>query len=228
MTLARAGTGFFGGAFDPVHRGHLQAAAALRGRLGLQKLWLLPCAESPFPRRNAEPPPAPAKLRLQWLRQATQQRGGLGACGLELERGGPSYTVDTMRILRERLGAPPVFAVGSDAFAAIAKWREPRALLGLCNIAVLSRPARGAARGLAECLSAELARDFEFAAGGEQARHRSAGTWLRRIAIAPLDISSTQVRRRILRGEPVRCLLPAAVADAVLASGHYARAREPA
>lgn len=223
MTFARAGTGFFGGAFDPVHRGHLQAAAALRGRLGLQKLWLLPCAQSPFPRSA---PPAPAKLRLQWLRLATQQRGGLGVCGLELQRGGPSYTVDTMRILRERLGAPPVFAVGSDAFAAIAKWREPRALLGLCNIAVLSRPARGAARKLAECLPAELARDFEFAANGNQARHRSGGTWLRRIVIAPLDISSTQVRRRIGRGEPVRCLLPAGVADAVLASGQYARARE--
>lgn len=223
MTFARAGTGFFGGAFDPVHRGHLQAAAALRGRLGLQKLWLLPCAQSPFPRSA---PPAPAKLRLQWLRQATQGRGELGVCGLEMERGGPSYTVDTMRILRERLGAPPVFAVGSDAFAAIAKWREPRALLGLCNIAVLSRPARGAARKLAECLSAELARDFEFAANGNQARHRSGGTWLRRIVIAPLDISSTQVRRRIRQGEPVRCLLPAGVADAVLASGCYARARE--
>jgi len=227
MTLARAGTGFFGGAFDPVHRGHLQAAAALRARLGLQKLWLLPCAQSPFPRRNGGAP-APAKLRLEWLQQATQDRGGLGVCALELARGGPSYTVDTMRILRERLGAPPVFAVGSDAFAAIAKWREPRALLGLCNIAVLSRPVRGAARGLAECLSAELARDFEFAASGNLARHRSAGTWLRRIVIAPLDISSTQVRRRIGRGEPVRCLLPAGVADAVLASGHYARAREVA
>lgn len=224
MTFARAGTGFFGGAFDPVHRGHLQAAAALRGRLGLQKLWLLPCAQSPFPRSA---PPAPAKLRLQWLRLVTQQRSGLGVCGLELQRGGPSYTVDTMRILRERLGAPPVFAVGSDAFAAIAKWREPRALLGLCNIAVLSRPARGAARKLAECLPAELARDFEFAANGDQARHRS-GTWLRRIVVAPLDISSTQVRRRIGRGEPVRCLLPAGVADAVLASGQYARARESA
>jgi len=225
MTLARAGTGFFGGAFDPVHRGHLQAAAALRGRLGLQKLWLLPCAQSPFPRRSGGAP-APAKLRLEWLQQATQGRSGLGVCALELARGGPSYTVDTMRILRERLGAPPVFAVGSDAFAAIAKWREPRALLGLCNIAVLSRPARGAARKLAENLSAELARDFEFAANGNHACHRSAGTWLRRIVIAPLDISSTQVRRRIRRGEPVRCLLPAGVADAVLASGHYARARE--
>jgi nicotinate-nucleotide adenylyltransferase len=211
--------GIFGGTFNPIHVGHLRAAEEAREALGLTRVVFVPSADPPL-KRGGPDRIAPAAERLAWVELAIRGNPAFAVDALELERPGPSYTVDTLRELGLRLApARPVFVLGCDAFAELAAWREPKALLELAHFAVLTRPpARGS---LAEWIPAELAADLVLAPGGEKARHRSAGTWLRLVAIRALDVSSTDVRRRLREGRSVRYLLPDPVHDAVMRSGAY-------
>jgi nicotinate-nucleotide adenylyltransferase len=208
--------GIFGGTFDPIHLGHLRAAEEVREALGLARVLFVPSADPPLKRAAI----APAAQRLAWVELAIRGNPAFAADPIELARPGPSYTVDTLRALGRRLApARPVFVLGCDAFAELAAWREPKALLELAHFAVVTRPpARGS---LADWIPPELAADLALSADGEEARHRSAGTWLRRVAIRALDVSSTDVRRRLREGRSVRYLLPDPVLDAVARSGLY-------
>ena len=192
------GTGVFGGTFNPIHRGHVHAALAVCRALGLERVLLVPAAVPPL-KQGGEHTMAPAEQRLAWARLAAGGHPQLEVDPLELEREGPSYTVDTLRALAEKLGEPPVFIIGQDAFVDLPAWREPEVLLTLCDLAVIPRPP--AAEGsIAEWLPDSLAGDFELAPDGQAARHRSAGTWIHRVPIDALDISATEVRRRVGAG----------------------------
>jgi nicotinate-nucleotide adenylyltransferase len=216
------GIGVLGGTFNPIHRGHVHAALAVADRLGLERVILVPASVPPLKQGGSEVM-APAEDRLAWARLAVASHAQLEVDPLELEREGPSYSYETIRILAERLGERPVFIIGQDAFVDLPAWREPEALLTLCHFAVMPRPPVNEGT-VAEWLPARLAGDFEFAADGMRARHRSAGTWIRQVPIDALDVSATEVRRRLAAGEPVNDLLPGAVADAVDASGIYSLA----
>ena len=212
--------GVLGGTFNPVHRGHLHAAELVRKRLDLARIVFVPAADPPLKRGGAETI-APAALRLAWVQSALRGRPRFVADDLELRRAGPSYTVDTLRELAARLApARLVFLVGEDAFAELDLWREPSTLLTLADFAVMTRPP-GLGKPLRSLLSKALAAQFEWDADGESGTHRAAKTRLTRVAIDALDVSATEIRRRIRAGESVRYLLPAAVHDAVLASGAY-------
>jgi nicotinate-nucleotide adenylyltransferase len=215
-----SGVGLFGGTFNPIHLGHLRAAEEVREALGLAKVIFVPSAEPPLKRGGADPI-APARLRLRWVERAIAGNPAFAVDALELERTGPSYTVDTLRSFGARLAPElPVFVIGSDAFAELAIWREPKALLALAHFAVLTRPPHGSGP-LAAWIPAELAADLVLSPDGQKAHHRSAGSWLRRVPISALDISSTDVRRRLSEGRSVRYLLPEPVLDEVLQSGVY-------
>jgi len=212
--------GVFGGTFNPIHLGHLRAAEEVREALGLARVVFVPSADPPL-KRGGPDVMAPARQRFAWVELAIQGNPAFSVDGLELERPGPSYTVDTLRIFAERLApARPVFIVGCDAFAELASWREPKALLELAHFAVLTRPPAGSG-SLADWIPPELAADLVLAPGGQEARHRNAGTWLRRVPIAALDVSSTDVRHRLREGRSVRYLLPNPVLDEVVRSGWY-------
>ena len=215
-------TGIFGGTFNPIHLGHLRAAEEVRAALDLARVVFVPSADPPLKRGGSERI-APARERLAWVELAIRGNPAFAVDGLELERPGPSYTVDTLRALAPRLVPErPVFIVGSDAFAELASWREPKALLELAHFAVVTRPpARGGA--LSEWIPAELAAELILTGSRQEARHRSAGTWIRHVAIEALDISSTELRQRLSEGRSVRYLLPDLVHDAVLWSGVYAK-----
>jgi nicotinate-nucleotide adenylyltransferase len=212
--------GLFGGTFDPIHHGHLRAAEEAREALGLEKLIFVPSADPPLKRAGAERI-APARARLAWVELAIAGHPGFGVDALELEREGPSYTVDTLRVFGARLAPErPVFVIGSDAFAELALWREPKALLVLAHFAVLTRPPE-LATSLAQLIPPELAAELVLAGDGQTAHHRTAGSWVRRVAITALDISSTDVRRRLSEGRSVRYLLPDPVLEQVTKSGAY-------
>jgi nicotinate-nucleotide adenylyltransferase len=214
------GVGLFGGTFNPIHLGHLRAAEEVREALALEKVIFVPSAEPPLKRGGAERI-APASLRLRWVERAIAGNPAFAVDALELSRSGPSWTVDTLRAFGARLAPElPVFVIGSDAFAELAVWREPKALLALAHFAVLTRPPERAAT-LAEWIPAELAADLVLSPDGQEAHHRSAGSWVRRVPITALDISSTDVRRRLSEGRSVRYLLPEPVLDEVLQSGVY-------
>ncbi len=216
-------TGVFGGTFNPIHLGHLRVAEEVCEALGLARMLFVPSADPPLKRVGGDVI-APARERLRWVERAVQGNPRFVVDALELEREGPSFSVDTLRILGERFGAPPVFVLGRDAFAELPAWREPERLLSLAHFAVMTRPPQGA-EPLSAWLAPELAKAFDWDASGDGARHRSAGTWLRRVAVTPLDISATDVRRRLRAGLSVRYLLPDSIHDAVVASGIYGSGR---
>ena len=214
-------TGVFGGTFNPIHLGHLRAAEEVREALGLARVVFVPSADPPLKRGGPEVM-APARERLAWVELAIRGNPAFAVDGLELERPGPSYTVDTLRIFAERLApARPVFILGSDAFAELASWREPKALLELAHFAVVTRPPARTGT-LSDWIPAELAAELILAPSRQEARHRSAGTWIRHVSIEALDVSSTELRKRLSEGRSLRYLLPDPVHDAVLRSGVYA------
>ena len=218
--------GLFGGTFNPIHLGHLRAAEEVAERLELERVVFLPSAEPPHKQAAGEVI-APARERLAWVRRAIAGNPRFEVDPAELERGGPSYSVDTLRE-RSDLAAPepPVFVIGLDAFQEIDSWREPEALFALASFAVMTRPP-AEARSLAGCLPRCARPLLELAADGRSARHRSAGTFVQLVPITALDISSTDVRARLRAGLSVRYLVPEAVREAILETGVY-RTKESA
>ena len=177
--------GIFGGTFDPPHVGHLIVARDAADALGLDRVLLVAAAQPPH---KDEPAASPA-LRLEMLRAAAAEDPLLEASGLELSRGGPSYTVDTLRELAARHpGTELVLLIGVDQWRALATWKEPRELGRLATIAVMSR------RG-------------EDPAGLDP----GVGLACRPVPVTRIDLSSTDVRGRVRQGRSIRHLVPDAV-----------------
>jgi nicotinate-nucleotide adenylyltransferase len=217
--------GVYGGTFNPIHVGHLRAAEEVAEALELERVLFVPSATPPHKPDDREEI-APAALRLDWTRRATEDNPRFAVDPIEVERGGASYLVDTLRALRASLApAELVFLVGSDAFAEMGAWRAPRDLFALAHYAVMVRPPLRGGR-LDDWLPAVAAGDFAIAPDGRSARHRTAPTWLRLVEIAGFEVSASDVRRRLREGRSVRYLLPEPVREAVLASGAY-RATAP-
>ncbi len=215
--------GIFGGTFNPIHLGHLRAAEEVREALGLERMLFVPSGEPPHKATNAEDPIAPAAQRLAWVRAAIAGNPRFDVDALEIERGGTSYSVETLRTLGARIAPElPVFVLGIDAFAEVGTWREPEALLTLANFAVITRPGQPA-RATGDWLPERVKGEFELAGDACSARHRRAGTWLRRLEIAALDISASEIRARLRQGRSVRYWLPESILEAVLQSRVYAK-----
>jgi nicotinate-nucleotide adenylyltransferase len=128
--------GLLGGSFDPVHRGHLALAESARRLLGLDEVWLIPCATSADGKRLA-----PGRLRLAWLRAALKGLDGLKAWDGELRRGGVSRSIDTLRQLRRALG-PEVelfLLLGADQVAQLPAWKEAGRLQAYASLVAFRR-----------------------------------------------------------------------------------------
>jgi nicotinate-nucleotide adenylyltransferase len=223
--MTRAATlGVLGGTFNPVHLGHLRVAEEVREQLGLAQMILVPSATPPHKDDNARDPIAPAELRLAWVRAAVAGNPGLAVDSMELERGGRSYTIETVRAISARSPDPIVFAIGHDAFAELDTWRDPDALLREAHLAVMTRPPN--AGSLADWLPRCARESYELAPDGRSAHHRSGPTWIRRVDVTALDISSTDIRERLRAGRSVRYLVPEAIREDLERSGVYA-ARTP-
>jgi nicotinate-nucleotide adenylyltransferase len=211
--------GVFGGTFNPIHWGHLRAAEEVAEQLELESMLFVPSASPPH---KANTDIAPPELRLAWVRDAIADNPRFAVDPIEIERGGPSYSVETLRAIGARLAPElPVFVIGCDAFSEIDEWREPEALLRLANFAVMTRPPSNGGT-LRDWLPPALAHAIELAADGRSGRHSAAGTWLRLVEISALDVSSSDVRRRLREGRSVRYLLPDTIRGEVEKSEVYA------
>lgn len=197
--------GVLGGTFNPIHCAHLRVAEEVREALGLDRVLFIPAGQPPLKPNGI----APARDRLEMVRLATAPNPAFDVLPLEIEREGPSYTVDTLRELARRFPEEALwFVLGSDAVRELDQWHAPELLLTLANFAIVQRP--GAIGELAELLPASLAGEFESCREG--LRHRR-GALLRAVPATRLDISATEIRRRIARGASVRYLVPDAVQD---------------
>jgi nicotinate-nucleotide adenylyltransferase len=177
-------TGILGGSFDPVHHGHLIAADRAAEALGLGTVLFVPARAQPL---KPHGPVASTEHRVAMLALATEghDRFALETC--EVERAAPSYTVDTLRELRRRLGGERlVLILGADAASQLPRWRAADEVARLAEIAVLTRP------GVPEVASAFV-------------KHL--------VATPAIEISASDIRARCLTGKSIRYLVPDAVAD---------------
>jgi nicotinate-nucleotide adenylyltransferase len=193
--------GVLGGSFNPPHRGHLALARQALGELGLDRVLLVPARTSPG--KPVEEDPGPAH-RMEMCRLAAVGVEGVRVCALELEREGPSYTVDTLRALH---AAHPrvalTFILGADVAATLPTWHEARALPALARFAAALR------------------------AGGPRAGEPSiteppsSGFPLVPLHMPLMEVSSSQVRRCVRRGQPIAELVGSAVDAYIAAHGLY-------
>lgn len=191
--------GVFGGTFDPIHFGHLRTALELYQELGLSEVRLIPCRQPP----HRDAPQATAAQRLAMLNSAVRGQAGLVVDECELRRDGPSYTVLTLRELREAFPDTPLcMIVGTDAFAALDTWWRWREILTLSHVVIVERRDAVAVTGeLAAVLSERRA-----AAAAELAA-RPAGRIITQ-RVTHLDISATKIRAMAGQGVSPRYLLP--------------------
>ncbi len=208
--------GIYGGTFNPIHLGHLRAAEETVELLGLERMLFVPSALPPHKDESDTGTIAPASERVEWVRLSIAGNPRFELDLIEVERGGPSYLVETLRAIGRRFEAElPVFLIGQDAFAEVDTWRDPEALFTLAHFAVTTRPPLRPG-SLREWLPEGLGAAFELADDGLSAVHRDAGTWIRLIEITALDISASSIRQRIRNKTSVRYLLPEAIHDAVV------------
>lgn len=207
--------GIFGGTFDPIHFGHLRPAFEVYRRLGLDELRLIPLRHAV----HRAQPVASGELRLRMLEAAIADQPGFVVDHRELERDGPSRTLDTLVSLRADIGAdcPLCLLIGGDAFEGFADWYRPRDILALAHLVVMRRPAASPPTDprLQEMLTRYQDDDRE------RLRHSPAGA-IRYQDVTQLAISATAIRAALVRGESPRYLLPDAVLAIIRASGLYA------
>ncbi len=205
MTLGRLHPlGMLGGAFDPVHIGHLRGAMAVREELALQRVDLIPAAQSPLKRDAA----IPRAHRLAMLRIAVDDVPGLEVDARELERAGPSYTIDTLIAARAEYGEerPLFWIVGSDILATLRQWARWQELLDYAHLVVMARPRADAPdHQVAEWITAHLKE------GAQAVTQPAGGVVLVRQPL--LDIASSQIRSLIAAGGDPRFLMPDAVME---------------
>lgn len=194
---------FLGGTFDPVHNGHVQSALELKQRLSLDKLYLLPCHIPP----HRQLPGVDSRHRLAMVELAVAG-SGLLVDDRELQRNKPSYTVDTLQLLRKELGdnTSLVWVMGSDAFALLDSWYRWRELLDLAHIVVMARP--GEQRPLQPAV-AELLRAHQATSMAQLQQQPAGLIWLE--SLTPYPVSATSIRQALADNAPVDHLLPAAV-----------------
>lgn len=201
--------GVLGGTFDPIHNGHLAAAAAAQDALALDSIVLVP---SRIPPHRADPAGASSDHRYAMAQLAAAEHPGWTASRIEIDREGPSYTFDTLTALQVATWQF-FFIIGADAFAEIATWSRYPAVLDLAHFVVVSRPGitldslRERLPGLAE----RMTTSDRF----QRSRSSAPLSAEKRVILldAPTpDISSTDIRRRIRGGQPLAGLVPGAVA----------------
>jgi len=206
--------GIFGGTFDPIHYGHLRTAFEMLQALRFSEVRFMPCGNPP----HRTTPYADARLRLEMVRVATAGQAGFVVDDRELQRAGPSYSVDTLAALRKEFSTRPIgLIIGMDAFLGLPKWYHWREILALAHIIVAHRPGwRAPDMGpLGELLA-------------DRGTHRiddlhNAGSGLIYIHdVTQLEISSSEIRELVAMGRDPRFLLPDAVREVISASGCYA------
>lgn len=194
--------GILGGTFDPIHHAHLGAAEEARSQLGLDCVLFMPAGDPPHkPLR----PISPALHRVRMVQLAIADRPYFAVSRVDLDRAGPSYTVDALRLLRAEWGPGPqfFFIEGSDSLAEILTWYHPERILELTDLAVVLRPGAAVDVPALEARLPALAGRIH---------------WVR---MPLLDISSTDLRARVRDGRPISYLVPPAVEAYIHEHGLY-------
>jgi len=192
--------GVMGGTFDPIHFGHLFIAETARVTLSLERVLFIP---NSVPPHKSRPDLTPGDVRLALVEAAIAPNPGFASSRLELERPGPSYTVDTLRALASANPHAELFLItGTDTVADFHTWRAPDQILALATVVGAPRPGFPA--------------DSVGAALAPHVRPR-----VRFLDAPALAIASRDIRDRVRRGLPIRYLTPDPVAEQIARRGLY-------
>jgi len=206
--------GLLGGTFDPIHYGHLDAAAAARASLDLDEVLFVPAHDQPL---RTDEPRASGFHRFAMVTLAIADCAAYRASDMELVREGTSFTIDTLRQLHAEGWIPSqiFFILGSDAFAEIATWREFPAVLDAANFVVIARPGTtlDAAAAKTPALRGRLRSPDETSG--------ASGTSIFLVEAHTRDVSSSSIRARLAARQPIDDLVPAAVARHIAAHHLY-------
>ena len=176
--------GVFGGAFDPIHTGHLAVAQDVVHQLKLDRLLFVPTARPPH---RKEGPFASGDGRVAMVQAAIEGNDRFQVWMGEFEREGPSFTVDTLKTLKSEFDDSDLFLiVGADQFSRFATWKQPEQIVQMSTVVVVARDGY----------------DGDSASHGF--RHRS-------VVVPRLEVSSSEIRKRVRKGQPIRYLVPDAV-----------------
>jgi nicotinate-nucleotide adenylyltransferase len=194
--------GVFGGTFDPPHIAHLVVAEHVRKALDLDRILFVPSATPPHKRRR---PITPSLHRLNMLRLAVERNPLFDVLPYEVEKGGVSFTVDTLAELKRRAPGDGLFLlIGMDNYRDFDTWREPERILSLATVVVMTRPG--------------IVLDMGAFAGDRR---------IIRVEVPAMDISSTGIRERLRDGASVQSLIPERVAEYILEHDLYMKDRSP-
>ena len=205
--------GIFGGTFDPIHYGHLRTAFEILQALRFGEVRFIPSGDPPHRGKTF----AAADVRLEMVRVAVQGQPGFSVDECELTRDGPSYTIDTLSLLREEQpDASLGLIVGMDAFLGLTSWHRWDEILDLAHIVVAHRPGwRAPDIGkLGEMITAHGTHRVDDLHGN---RHG----YIHVHAVTQLEIASTEIRDLIAAGRDPRFLMPDTVRDVIVDSGCY-------
>ena len=195
--------GILGGTFDPIHFGHLAIAEAARDRLDLDRVILIPAGR---PWLKSDQMVSAPEHRLAMARLAIEDRLGLEMSPIEVDRPGPTYTVDTLAELREELGSGVelYLVLGMDSVRELRRWRYPERLFDLCTVVAVSRP------DSPDVSSAEIEDSFTASRGRT-----------RMVRGPMLDVSATDIRLRVSKGRPISDSVPPPVERYIREHGLY-------
>jgi nicotinate-nucleotide adenylyltransferase len=197
--------GLLGGSFDPIHYGHLLLAESCREQCGLDEVWFLPAATPPHKQDRSL---TPAAERIEMLELAIGGQGTFRVCRAEVDRGGVSYTVDTLaKLTAEDKSRQLFFLLGADSLDDLPHWREPARICELATIVVVGRPGAPTPNYavLAPLVSAARLDDIR--------RHQ--------VEMPPLGLSSSDIRQRVAAGRSIRYRTPRAVEAYIEAHNLY-------
>lgn len=210
--------GLMGGTFDPVHFGHLRCAQEILELFDLEEVIFIPTAR---PALKTQDDIAVYSHREKMVRLAIEGNPSFTFSGIEQERKGKSYTIDTVRHFRaESAGAQEIyFIMGRDAFLDIRRWKDWEKLLMMCNFVIMTRPGTPVGE-LEDALPADYAARFRYDEETDGfVGPDGTALFFRRVTL--LDISSSDIRRRVQGGHSIRYLVPDRVEQYIVEHGLY-------
>ena len=195
----------FGGSFDPIHIGHIVVAREVKERLGARVVVFIPAYRAPLKEDHSAPP----EDRLRMTQLAVEGKDGFAVEDYEIRKGGVSYTVETLEYMSRRVSERIGFIVGADSALRFHEWKKPERILELACLVVVDRG------GLIGVVRDHLRRRFP---------HLREGRDLIFVNTRRIDVSATEIRRRIREGLSVYCLVPDVVERYIKERGLYLRA----
>lgn len=200
--------GVFGGSFNPPHMGHVLAVTTIANKMGLDRVYITPSFKSPLKKMQTEGPQPQQRVEM-----AQAAFNGYGNKFIiddrEIQRGGVSYTIDTLKDIKKNHPNDELFLIfGADKFEEFSDWKEPKAILEMANLIVASRPGFDLPTEKEDLppFFQKLAKDFDF-----NIVELTTGTRVEFISIEDVEVSSTELRKKLRMGRPVEKFVPLAV-----------------